>query len=159
MGSHWNRTVLGGKETSAVAEVLQGCLTDLVDLGLVLKQAHWTVQGERFRNIHLHLDEIIAAVRGASDEVAERVSTLGVAPDGRAATVAQDSRLEVYPPGFSGGRDTVRLCADRCAAVIKGLRKAIGDVGDHDKVSEDLLIGISADLEKHLWMLQAQEKE
>lgn len=159
MGSHWNRNVLGGKETSAVTEALQGCLTDLVDLALSLKQAHWTVQGDRFRSVHLQLDEIIESVRTASDEVAERISTLGVVPDGRAATIAQETRLEAYPPGFTGGNDTVRLSADRCAAAIKGIRKAIEGIGDHDKVSEDLLIGISGNLEKHLWMLQAQEKE
>lgn len=159
MPSHWKRPLLEGKQTNAVAQTLQPCLTDLVDLGLAMKQAHWVVQGEHFRTLHLHLDEIVEVAREASDEVAERLSALGSAPDGRAGSVAKASRVEAYPPGFVGSKDTVRLCSDRCAAVIKGLRHAIDVLDELDPVSQDLLIGICADLEKHLWMLQANEKE
>lgn len=159
MASHWNRALLDGKQTTIVGETLQACLTDLVDLSLAMKQAHWVVQGEHFRTLHLHLDEIVDVAREASDDVAERLSALGVAPDGRAGSVAKASRVEAYPPGFVGSKDTVRLCSDRSATVIKGLRYAIKVLEEHDPVSQDLLIGICADLEKHLWMLQANEKE
>lgn len=159
MASHWNRALLDSKQTTTVTETLQACLTDLVDLSLAMKQAHWVVQGEHFRSLHLHLDEIVDVAREASDDVAERLSALGVAPDGRAGSVAKSSRVEAYPPGFVGSKDTVRLCSDRSAMVAKGLRHAIEVLDEHDPVSQDLLIGICADLEKHLWMLQANEKE
>ena len=41
--------------------------------------------------------------------------------------------------------------------MIEGLRQAIATTGEVDPVSEDLLIGIAGSLEKHLWMVQAQE--
>lgn len=153
----FKRDILDSEPNEQVALILQKNLTNLIDLALLMKQAHWNVVGQNFRSIHLQLDEIIATVRDASDEVAERISTLGVAPDGRSATVAQESELSEYPREFVKVGETIRLVADATKATIDSLRSAIEKTGDLDPVSEDLLIGISGPLEKHLWMLQAQE--
>ena len=155
--SKLKREILTGEALEKTTSALQATLYDLVDLALQGKQAHWNVIGRNFRSVHLELDEIIALVREGSDSVAERISTLGVAPDGRAGGVANTSRLEAYPEGLQSAEATVSAYSDRLAKAIEGLRSAIGAVGDHDSVSEDLLIGISADLEKQLWMMQAQE--
>ena len=40
---------------------------------------------------------------------------------------------------------------------IDALRSSIEKLGDLDPITEDLCIAISGSLEKHLWMLQAQE--
>ena len=71
-----------------VGTVLQDTLADYLDLSLVAKQAHWNVVGQNFRDAHLHLDELVTLARDDADAVAERAATLGVSPDGRAATVA-----------------------------------------------------------------------
>jgi starvation-inducible DNA-binding protein len=151
------RNVLKTDDTNQVASLLQQNLLNLIDLSLLLKQAHWNVVGRNFRSVHLQLDEIIETTRDASDEVAERVSTVGVAPDGRSATVAQGSELVSYPQHFVTATETVERCADALKATIDRLRSSISQLGDLDPISEDMLIGISAGLEKHLWMLQAQE--
>lgn len=96
-------------------------------------------------------------MREASDEVAERITTLGVSPDGQSASVADQSKLDTYPDGWQSTSTTVSTVADRIALMIEGVRKGISKVGEMDPISEDLLIGISASLEKHLWMLQSQE--
>ena len=71
-----------------VDKALQQALVDLTDLSLLGKQAHWNIQGSRFRALHLQLDEIVEEVRAGADDVAERLAALGGTPDGRAATVA-----------------------------------------------------------------------
>ncbi len=96
----FKHAILNSSETSKTASQLQGCLVTLVDLSLALKQLHWNVVGVHFRPVHLQLDEIIDTVRDASDEVAERISTLGVSPDGRSSTVAQESVLGDMPTTF-----------------------------------------------------------
>ena len=151
------RSILGANETEAVAAALQASLTDLIDLALLLKQAHWNLVGPAFRSIHLQLDEIVADVRTGSDEVAERMSQIGVAPDGRSSTVASDSRLARYPEGFVSDGTTVTQAADAMATAIEGLRAARAAVADPDPVTEDLLISILGPLEKHLWMMQSME--
>lgn len=151
------RHVIEGESREKTIAALQTCLTDLIDLALQGKQAHWNVVGSNFRSVHIQLDEIIDHTRAASDAVAERIVTLAEPADGRAAIVAEQSRLEPFPEGLQSVGDTVTLVADRLQTTIAGLRDAIGVVGEFDPISEDLLIGQSSGLEKYLWMVQAQE--
>lgn len=151
------RHVVEGESRTKTIEALQACLTDLIDLALQGKQAHWNVVGPNFRSVHIQLDEIIDHTRVASDDVAERIVTLAEPADGRAAVVAEKSRLDAYPEGLQSVSDTVTLVADRMEKVIAGLRDAISVVGELDPISEDLLISQSSGLEKYLWMVQAQE--
>ncbi len=155
--SEFKRNLLTGDEQAKVVPLLQRNLVDLVDLSLQLKQAHWNVVGPNFRSVHLQLDEILESVRVASDDIAERVVTVGHAADGRSATVSSKSRLEAYPEGFRNVRATISTVADRITTATEGLRASMKVLGELDTVSEDLLIGIAAGMEKHLWMLQAQE--
>ncbi|WP_182867317.1 DNA starvation/stationary phase protection protein Dps [Stieleria mannarensis] len=151
------RQVLDDQPQQQTVELLQNSLVNLVDLALILKQAHWNVIGKNFRSIHLQLDEIIATVRDGSDEVAERIAALGLPADGRSGTVASNSDLADYPRDFQQVDDTISLVADALKTTIDGLRGAIDKLGDIDPVSEDLCIAITGPLEKHLWMVQAQE--
>lgn len=151
------RKVVDGDNRTHTIDCLQTSLTDLIDLALQGKQAHWNVVGPNFRSVHTQLDDIIDTTRDASDAIAERIVTLTEPADGRAAVVAEKSRLTSYPEGLQSVSDTVTLIADRMAKVIEGLRAAIDTVGDLDPISEDLLIAQASELEKHLWMVQAQE--
>lgn len=153
----FKRHVLSDEATKTVGDALQSRLVDIIDLSLQLKQAHWCVVGNNFRAVHLQLDEIILSTREASDEVAERISTLGLAPDGRAKTVAEGSKLADINDEFQQVQAIVTIVADRLKTTIAGLRDSIETVGDVDPISEDMLIAISGVLEKHLWMVQAQE--
>jgi starvation-inducible DNA-binding protein len=153
----FRRRLLQAEATDKVSTTLQHNLANMVDLALLLKQAHWNVVGTNFRSLHLQLDEIIETVRSASDEIAERISALGIAPDGRSGTISQESDLVSYPPQFVSVQETVERTADAVKVTIDGLRAAIDRLSDLDPISEDLLIGIAGPMEKHLWMLQAQE--
>ena len=153
----FKRTILNAETSDKVSGLLQQRLVDLIDLGLQLKQAHWCVVGNNFRAVHLQLDEIIVDVRAASDEVAERISAIGIAPDGRAQRVAKATKLPEISAGFESTTDTVSTVADRLQVTVEGLRESIGKLDDLDLVSQDMLISISGTLEKHLWMVQSQE--
>jgi starvation-inducible DNA-binding protein len=93
-----------GNETfeRVVRDHLQPLLTDLTALALYGKQAHWHLTGREFLAVHEQLDQIVADVRGWSDDVAERAVTLGFPVDGRPAAVA-DSELPATPDGFLDG--------------------------------------------------------
>lgn len=153
----FKRDILSEKVNAETTAILQQNVVNLVDLALTLKQAHWNVVGPNFRSVHLQLDEIIETVRAGSDEVAERLATLGVAPDGRAATVAEHSELATYPSDFQNVAGTLQHVGDALKTVIDGLRRGIEKLGDLDPISEDMFIALSGEIEKHLWMVQAQE--
>ncbi|MFD3374329.1 MULTISPECIES: Dps family protein [unclassified Streptomyces] len=150
------KSPLTDADLKTVSEALQGALVDLVDLSLVAKQIHWNVVGPRFRSVHLQLDEVVDTARLHSDTVAERASTLGVSPDGRAATVATSSGIGATPEGWVKDTDAVGALVDALAAVIERMRMRVGATGEADPVSQDIFIGITADLEKHHWMFQAE---
>ncbi|MEU9858093.1 DNA starvation/stationary phase protection protein [Streptomyces sp. NPDC047974] len=150
------KSPLSETDLKTVGTALQGALVDLVDLALVAKQVHWNVVGPRFRSVHLQLDEVVDTARLHSDTVAERAAALGVNPDGRAATVATGSAVGSVPEGWIKDADAVRILVTSLGAVITRMRERVEVTGDPDPVSQDILIGLTADLEKHSWMFQAE---
>ncbi|GHE34478.1 DNA starvation/stationary phase protection protein [Streptomyces longispororuber] len=150
------KSPLSDDDLKTVADALQGTLVDLVDLSLVAKQIHWNVVGPRFRSIHLQLDEVVDTARQHTDTVAERASTLGVSPDARAATVAASSGIGDVPEGWVKDVDAVGTLVDALGAVITRMRERVQATDEPDPVTQDLFIQITADLEKHHWMFQAE---
>jgi starvation-inducible DNA-binding protein len=150
------KSPLRDEDLTVVGRALQGALVDLVDLSLVAKQVHWNVVGPRFRSLHLQLDDVVTSARAHSDSVAERASALGVSPDGRAATVASGSGIATVSEGWIKDGDAVRALVDALGAVIGRMRARVEETEKPDPITQDLLIGITADLEKHHWMFQAE---
>lgn len=150
------KSPLAQADLKTVSEALQGALVDLVDLSLVAKQIHWNVVGPRFRSVHLQLDEVVDTARLHSDTVAERASTLGVPPDGRAGTVAASSGIGSTPDGWVKDTDAVGALVNALGAVITRMRARVESTGEPDPVTQDIFIQITADLEKHHWMFQAE---
>lgn len=138
-----------------IAEYLQPVLVDLIALTLNAKQAHWHIQGRHFTPIHEQLDELVAESRRLSDEVAERVVTLGAAVDGRPSAVA-GSAVTPGHSGFAAGGDVVTTVVKQLDDVIATARKTLAPLDDVDLVTQDLIIEAVGSLEKHHWMFAAQ---
>ncbi|QDT15706.1 Dps family protein [Alienimonas californiensis] len=153
----WKRNILPEEDAKVVCSALQDVLVALIDLGLQGKQAHWNLYGPDFQSLHEKLDAIVETARMSSDEVAERMNQLGIAPDGRRNAVAESSPLENYPAGFQPVPEALNLVGDRLHTAVETVRTARKTVADPDPMTEDLLIAISQQLEEHLWMIQAQE--
>lgn len=137
-------------------EALHGTLVELIDLSLLAKQAHWNLVGRRFRSIHLQLDDVVEVARGFADTVAERSAAIGVPADGRASTITQESRLTQLTPGWAGDDAVVAHFVEVHGQVIERLRKRIEETEEPDPVTQDLLIAVTAALEKTSWMWQAE---
>src|SRR5438445_1206735 len=90
---------LGEHAREEAGQLLQLTLVELIALSLIGKQLHWTVFGPGFRELHLHLDELVDEWRELSDVVAERAVAIGFSPDGRAPAVVGQSDLEPVEPG------------------------------------------------------------
>ncbi|MFD8544417.1 Dps family protein [Streptomyces sp. NPDC059649] len=150
------KSTLSDEARGIVGTALQGALVDLVDLSLIAKQVHWNVVGPRFRSVHLQLDEVVASARTHMDTVAERAAAIGVSPDGRAATVAKTSGINEVQDGWVKDGDVVRAMVNALGAVIGRMRERIIATDEPDPVTQDILIGLTADLEKHHWMFQAE---
>jgi starvation-inducible DNA-binding protein len=133
---------------------LQATLVELIDLSLIGKQLHWNIYGRPFKPLHEHLDELVDSWRDLSDTVAERAVALGVAPDGRVATVSADSGIDAVDAGsLDTDRATHELVA-RLADVTERIRSRMDRLGELDLASQDVLVEIVRELEKQLWMLR-----
>ncbi|MEV5908681.1 DNA starvation/stationary phase protection protein [Streptomyces sp. WAC 01325] len=137
-------------------DALQGTLVDLLGLSLIGKQAHWNIVGPRFRSIHLQLDEVVSTARSYADTVAERSSALGLPPDGRPETIAAAYTLPGPKEGWIRDTEVVQLVVDTLGAAIERLRERITATAEPDPVTQDLLIGITSELEKQRWMFDAE---
>lgn len=150
------KSPLSDKERTVTGQALEGALIDLIDLSLQAKQAHWNLIGRHFRSLHLQLDDVVASARTHSDTVAERAITLGVNPDGRVQTVAERTELTPLEAGYLQDDKAVAAFVERLSAIVGRMRKRVQETADPDPVTQDILITVTADLEKHLWMFQAE---
>ena len=147
--------ILSSDARDQVVNSMHSVLATLIDMALQAKQAHWNIRGPRFKSLHEHLDEIIDELRVASDEVAERIVTLGVPADGTLPALSKATALTTIDTGFLKDQQVAEAIAGRLGMTIDCIRKSIKTVGEVDPISEDLLIGFSAGLEKQLWMVQS----
>ncbi|AZP21694.1 DNA starvation/stationary phase protection protein [Streptomyces aquilus] len=150
------KSTLPDAAREVAGEALQSTLVDLLGISLVGKQAHWNIVGPRFRSIHLQLDEVVATARTYSDTVAERAAALGLPPDGRPETVAAAYALPGAKEGWLRDDEVVRLMVETLETAIGRLRDRIDATDKADPVTQDLLIGITAELEKQRWMFEAE---
>jgi starvation-inducible DNA-binding protein len=144
------------KASPTLASNLQMVLTDLVELHVQGKQAHWNIVGTNFRDLHLQLDEIIASARLFADQTAERMRALHALPDGRSQTVAADTRLDELPAGLISTKDAVKLVTARLERTVKTMRDVHDDVDEEDPTSADLLHAAIERLEQLAWMVNAE---
>ncbi|MBB6406032.1 Dps family protein [Arthrobacter sp. AZCC_0090] len=144
------------KASQALADNLQLVLTDLIELQLQGKQAHWNIVGANFRDLHLQLDELVAAAREFADETAERMRALHALPDGRSSTIAASTRLEQFPAGLTETKDAVKLITDRLERTVQTMRDVHDQVDEEDPTTADLLHAFIARLEQLAWMVSAE---
>ncbi|MEU8032779.1 DNA starvation/stationary phase protection protein [Streptomyces sp. NPDC049099] len=150
------KSTLPEEALGVTGTALQETLVDLLGLSLIGKQAHWNIVGPRFRSIHLQLDEVVATARAHSDTVAERAAALGVAPDGRPETIAATFALPGTKDGWLRDTEVVELMVSALETAVGRLRERIAATEKPDPVTQDLLISVTADLEKQRWMFQAE---
>ena len=149
---------LSDEARKTTGEALQGALVDLIDLGLLAKQAHWNLTGRSFRSVHLQLDEVVAIARNHADVMAERAVAIGVNPDGRARTVAETTKAPQLEAGYIQDDKVVAAITDILAEMIQRFRARIETTDETDLVTQDLLIALTGELEQQHWMFEVQRR-
>jgi starvation-inducible DNA-binding protein len=146
---------LSVESATTVSDTLQERLSALNDLHLTLKHIHWNVVGANFIGVHEMIDPQVDLVRGYADTLAERIATLGSSPRGTAKAIEDDRSWGDY----SIGRDTAQAHLGALDLVYDGFitshRSAIEKIGKIDPITEDILIGQTAELEKFQWFVRA----
>jgi starvation-inducible DNA-binding protein len=136
--------------------LLNARLADALDLESASKQAHWNVKGANFIALHELFDQVHGSIEQHVDSIAERITALGGSARGTLQAAARASSLAPYPLNISEGVEHLEALSDRLADFGSKLRSAIelaeqlGDAG-----TADLFTGVSRDMDKYLWLLEA----
>jgi starvation-inducible DNA-binding protein len=146
------------KASAQLGSNLQSVLVDMIELHIQGKQAHWSVVGKNFRDLHLQLDEIITDARLFSDELAERMRALDALPDGRSGTVTTTTHLPAFPEGEVDTTDTVTLITALLNTTVDNIRAVHDEVDEEDPTSADILHGFIEKLEQYVWMVSAENR-
>ncbi len=153
--SHFAPATLDEGTANKVNDMLQGRLDSLVDLALTLKHIHWNVVGPGFIGVHEMLDEHVTGVRDMSDELAERIATLGGIPNGLPGQLTERRTWDDY----ALGRGVVEAHLGALDVVYDGVivdhRRALTEIEALDPVTEDLLIAQTGRLELQQWFVRA----
>jgi starvation-inducible DNA-binding protein len=146
---------LSSDDAAQVVQILQERLVCYNDLHLTLKHVHWNVVGPNFIGVHEMIDPQVELVRAYADEVAERIAALGASPKGTPGAIVATRSWDDYPLG----RDTVQAHLEELDKVYDGVvgsnREALDDLEELDLVTQDILIGHTAELEKFQWFVRA----
>jgi starvation-inducible DNA-binding protein len=144
------------EETSTkLVGILQDRLTALTDLHLTLKHVHWNVVGPHFIAVHEMLDPQVEEIREMTDEIAERIATLGGSPVGTMAAMVKARSWDDYSLGRAGTAEHLGALDLVYQGVNADHREAIETTEELDPVSQDMLIAQLGKLELYHWFVRA----
>jgi starvation-inducible DNA-binding protein len=146
---------LDESDARLVAALLQDRLNALTDLHLTLKHVHWNVVGPHFIAVHQMLDPQVDAVRLMADALAERIAALGSEPIGTPGALVRARSWDDYSINRAGAIEHLAALNLVYDGIITDHRDAIDETEDPDPVTQDMLIGQSAQLEQFQWFIRA----
>lgn len=151
----WSVPGLDDATAEKVRTGLQQRLVALIDLQLTLKHIHWNVVGPNFIGVHEMLDPHVEAVREMTDDVAERIATLGGEPVGTPGYVASTRTWDEYDIKRAVVDTHLKSLNAVYEGVIKDHRALMEEFEELDLVSHDMLIEQSEQLEMFQWFVRA----
>ncbi len=120
-----------------------------------LHHYHWFVKGDQFFELHQKFEEFYNEAALILDQIAERLLAIGGIPGSTMREYLNQATIQE-----AVGNETTEQMVQQVAADFQTIS---GETGEAIKAAEsigdaataDLLIGLLAKLEKHLWMLKA----
>ncbi|MFC5958425.1 Dps family protein [Streptomyces pratens] len=143
------------QDSLEIIEVLQMRLHSLNDLHLTLKHVHWNVVGPHFIAVHEMIDPQVDQVRDMTDDLAERISTLGGEPNGTPGALVNQRTWNDYSIGRAEAIEHLGALDLVYASVIKDHREAMQSTETSDPVTQDMLIEQLRGLELFQWFVRA----
>lgn len=153
---HDSKIDISAEARTELIGILGQQMADNSDLYSHAKQAHWNVKGIHFQQLHELFDKVAEAIEPYTDDLAERITTLGGVAMGTTRMTASNTTLPEYPADISDGKAHLEALIERWAAYAASTRTAsirTGELGD--PTTEDLLIEISRAVDLNLYFLES----
>lgn len=141
-----------------VVDVLNKQVANWSVLFTKLHHFHWYIEGPEFFTLHEKFEVYYDEAAEYIDELAERVLSIGGKPVSTMKEYLELSSIQ-ESSGETSAKDTVLATIADFETVVKESKLGMEIAQEHgDEASSDMLLGIVASLEKHLWMLRAFQK-
>lgn len=150
-----NAIGLDTKKSKQLAEKLNDLLANYSIFYQNTRGYHWNIKGEKFFELHLKFEELYNDLLLKIDEVAERILTLGHAPDHRYTDYKKASKIEESSQ-VSDGLKAVEDILNSFKAIITLQRELLAlsaDAGDEG--TNALMSDYIRAQEKLVWMYSA----
>lgn len=149
---------LGAGEDGVKKDItaLQQTLTELQQLQLQTKQAHWNASGTLYYPLHLLLQEHYEGLSKYADTIAERLLAVGASADGRANTIVRTSGVPEIPGGFLDDAQILVWFTNAYKRVGEEVHAAIKTTEDVDPTTSNLLQEVEHGIAKYQWQMRAQ---
>lgn len=145
--------------SKSITDGLSKVLADTFILYFKTHTFHWNVEGPHFKQLHELFEEQYTELWGATDEIAERIRTLGeYAPNSWSAMAKNASLQETgqTPDAMA----MVEMLANDNKAIVEVMKPVLHTAQEHgDEVTADLMIQRMAVHEKAAWMLRSLLKD
>lgn len=144
------------EESESIVQHLTQVLSDTYVLAVKAHVYHWNVVGSSFGALHAFFEGQYKGLTDTADEIAERIRALGPLVEGGMTAFLKNTVIKEAETGPMDAKamlkDYLHSCQqlrDRCAETE--------DVADDldDVVTQDLMVGRLAELDKVMWMLKS----
>lgn len=150
-----NSIGLDTKKSQHLAEKLNELLSNYSIFYQNVRGFHWNIKGEKFFELHLKFEELYNDLLLKIDEVAERILTLGHAPDHRYSDYKKASKISESSQ-VSDGLKAVGNILDSFQAIITLQRELLSLSADaNDEGTNALMSDYIRAQEKLVWMYSA----
>lgn len=151
------KNIIGLNEADCqkIAEKLNVLLANYSVFYQNTRGAHWNIKGNQFFTLHEKFEELYTGLGAKIDEIAERILTLGYAPQHNFSEYINVSTIKESQE-VSDGRKCVEIILESLKTVIE-LQRELLDITDeaNDEGTNGLMSGYITEQEKEAWMYQA----
>jgi len=150
-----NAIGLDTKKSKKLAEDLNGLLANYAIFYQNTRGYHWNIKGEKFFELHLKFEELYNDLLLKIDEVAERILTLGYAPNHRYSDYKTVSKIKESIE-VSDGTKAVEDILESFKTIISQQRDLLVFSADaNDEGTNALMSDYIRAQEKMVWMYSA----
>lgn len=140
---------------NALSQVLNRQIANFNVLYVKLHHFHWYVKGPHFYQLHEKFEELYNEVAQHSDEVAERLLTIGGQPLSTMKAYLEEAGIQEAAGGETA-EQMVQTLHDDMSRMAEELKNGMEEAEKQgDESTADLLLGIRRSFEKHIWMLRS----
>jgi len=125
-------------------------------LYMKLHHFHWFIKGPHFFKLHEFYEKLYNEAAENIDELAERLLSIDKKPISTLKECLTQSTIEEVVSSDQGEEEMINETIRDLKKMVMEAKKGIEYAQEnHDDVTADMLISMTKNLDKHIWMLQA----